>query len=233
MAHGTQVAYNRAYYAARGQSGSRIAFWFYYRLAARFVKRGSVLDYGCGGGRLLKYFNTKDYETYGYDTSQDALEMAKENTVSGHLYGGRDGLAGKSFDLICAIHVLEHIEEPFETLQFIRTLLNPRGILMYVVPNISGIGHTLKKNNWIGYGDPAHVSLYPAAKWIGLTEKAGFKLLSTGTDGLWDVPYIDGIPLFIQRIIFYPAPAFQVMAGRLILPSRWGESLIAIAQRCE
>lgn len=225
------ATYDRAYYAARGQSGGRVAFWFYYRLARRYVKKGSVLDYGCGGGRFLSYFNRKNYETYGYDISPDALEMAKENAVSGHLYHSREAIAGNRFDLICAIHVLEHIEDPLETLQLIRTLLTPRGILMYVVPNISGIGHTLKKNNWIGYGDPAHVSLYPAAKWIELTEKAGLKLLRTGTDGLWDVPYIDGIPLFAQRIIFYPAPALQVIAGRLILPPQWGESLVAIAQR--
>ncbi|MBF0567570.1 MAG: class I SAM-dependent methyltransferase [Nitrospirae bacterium] len=225
------MTYDRAYYAARGQSGGRVAFWFYYRLAASYVRHGCVLDYGCGGGRLLRHFNTKDYETYGYDPSQDALDMAKENTVSGHLLGDRDGLPADNFDLVCAIHVLEHIEQPLETLQFIRTLLKPRGVLLYVVPNISGIGHTLKKNNWIGYGDPAHVSLLPQEKWIGLTEKAGFKLLRTGTDGLWDVPYIEGIPLFMQRMIFYPAPAVQVMAGRLILPCRWGESLIAIAQR--
>ncbi|KWT91002.1 class I SAM-dependent methyltransferase [Candidatus Magnetominusculus xianensis] len=224
------TTYNRAYYAARGQCGARVALWFYYRIARRYVKKGSVLDYGCGGGRFLRYFNKKNYDTAGYDISPDALDMAKENTVSGHLYSSREAIADKTFDLICSIHVLEHIDDPLETLQFIRTLLKPQGILMYVVPNISGIGHTLKRHNWIGYGDPAHVSLYPAAKWIELTAKAGLKLLTTGTDGLWDVPYIDGIPLLIQKIIFYPAPAFQVIAGRLVIPRQWGESMIAIAQ---
>ncbi|MBF0517740.1 MAG: hypothetical protein HQK97_11605, partial [Nitrospirae bacterium] len=90
--------------------------------------------------------------------------------------------------------------------------------------------HTLKKNNWIGYGDPAHVSLLPRLRWLSLTEQAGLRVVATGTDGLWDVPYLGGVPLLLQKIIFYPAPAVQVMTGRLIMPAHWGESLVVVAQ---
>ncbi|MBF0321086.1 MAG: class I SAM-dependent methyltransferase [Nitrospirae bacterium] len=225
-----QNPYNRAYYEARG-AGGRISFWFYYRLARRYVGDGRVLDYGCGCGHYLKYFSRKHYETYGYDISPDALGLARENAVCGHLFSDREALPTGSFDLVASIHVLEHIDQPIETLRFIAALLKGGGVLLYVVPNISGIGHKLKKNNWIGFGDPAHISLYPAGQWTGLTEEAGFTVLEVGTDGLWDVPYIEGVALFIQKLIFYPVPALQVLAGRLILPPRWGESLVVIARK--
>ncbi|MCG6551170.1 MAG: class I SAM-dependent methyltransferase [Candidatus Magnetominusculus sp. LBB02] len=223
-------SYSSAYYAARGQNGGRLALWFYSRVARSYVRRGAILDYGCGCGHFLKYFSRQRYDTYGFDTSADALDIAKETALPGHLFSSIEEIPTSSFDLICAIHVLEHIERPLDALQMLRGLLRPQGILMYVVPNLSGIGHTLKKRNWIGYGDPAHVALYPAQRWLTLTEAAGFTIVKTAADGLWDVPYIDWMPLSLQKLIFYPAPALQVLTGRLIIPTRWGESLVTVAR---
>ncbi|KJU86475.1 methyltransferase domain protein [Candidatus Magnetobacterium bavaricum] len=222
-------AYDKGYYAARAQDDGRIALRFYARIVKSYVKGGRVLDYGCGTGHFIKQF-TKGYEPYAYDVSPYALEMAR-NVNTDICICTEPEMQQGSFDLITSIHVLEHIVEPSEVLTMFWSLLRDGGIVFFVVPNLSGLGHWIRKETWTGYGDPFHVSLLSSKAWIGLTKKVGFRLLKTGTDGLWDVPYIKDIPIWIQKLIFYPLPALQVLTGQLFLPHDSGESLVVIAQK--
>lgn len=225
-----KLCYDKEYFEINKQLADRIALSFYYRLAASFVKSGKVLDYGCGTGYLIKRFR-KGFEACAYDVSPYALEATK--SVAGHVTvcSSAEVLRQHRFDLIVSIHVLEHVEDPREVLKFFSEILDTNGVLLFVVPNAAGLGHRLKKNKWFAYGDPSHVSLYPAATWTAWTESAGLHILKSGTDGLWNVPYLRHVPLWIQKLIFYPLPALQVATGRLFLPSDWGESLIVVARK--
>ncbi|MBF0344126.1 MAG: class I SAM-dependent methyltransferase [Nitrospirae bacterium] len=232
-------SYDKRYYAARAQDGDRIALRFYARIVQSYVKRGRVFDYGCGTGHFIKHFvkkscatiqKTGGYETYVYDISPYALDMVRNLCPDVQISEDPESLQRHSFDLITTLHVLEHIVTPDQTLALFSSLLVEGGKLFFVVPNISGLGRRLKKGAWTGFGDPMHVSLLPSKTWIELTEKAGFRILKTGTDGLWDVPYIKHTPRWIQKLIFYPLPALQVLTGRLFLPYDSGESLIILAE---
>lgn len=64
-----------------------------------------------------------------------------------------------------------------------------------------------------------------------MTRTAGFKILKIGTDGLWDVPYLPFVPLWMQKSLFYPLPALQVITGHLFLPANFGGPLIVVAQK--
>jgi 2-polyprenyl-3-methyl-5-hydroxy-6-metoxy-1,4-benzoquinol methylase len=222
--------FNRGYYQSNKQEGDRIALGFYYKLASSYVKSGKILDYGCGTGHLIKRFQER-YESWAYDSSPYATESSRLIAPHAQICSDIQSIMDKSFNLILSIHVLEHLREPMETMHLFNTLLVDNGILFFVVPNVSGLGHTLKKQRWSGYRDPSHVSLMAAKQWLEWTKLAGFHILQTGTDGLWDVPYLRYIPLWIQKILFYPMPALQVIAGRLIWPYQWGESLIVIARK--
>jgi len=222
--------YDKRYYLSNKQTDDRIALSFYHRLAVRYVRKGKVLDYGCGTGHLIKRFG-KGYEAWAYDISSYATESVRRVAPGVNICSIPESLSMGTFNLIISIHVLEHIELPERTLEFFWAALKEDGILMYVVPNVSGFGRALKKQRWSAYGDPSHVSLYPAGKWLSLTEKTGFSIIRSGTDGLWDVPYLRYLPIWFQKMIFYPMPAIQVAFGRLILPSTWGESLVVLAQK--
>lgn len=224
------IKYDKSYYRANKQSEDRIALGFYYRLATSFVKAGKVLDYGCGTGHFIKRFK-KGYKAWVYDVSSYALKSVEVVAPNANICYSPESLKQNTFDLVVSLHVLEHLTNPLETLSLFFKILNEAGVLIYVVPNTSGIGHRIKKQRWFGYGDPSHVSLYPAEKWLSWTESAGFKILKMGTDGLWDVPYLQHIPMWLQKLIFYPIPAIQVITGRLLWPVDWGESLIVVAQK--
>lgn len=65
----------------------------------------SVLDYGCGTGRLSKYF--KDY--VGYDVSEHMLDMAKKNRKGGKF---TSKLPERLFDAVIFDAILSHYTLP-------------------------------------------------------------------------------------------------------------------------
>lgn len=222
--------YNVHYYENNKQDKDRLALWFYYRLAKSYVKKGRVLDYGSGTGHLIKRFK-KDYISYAYDFSPYALSEVKRIAPHVTVVDSEEDLKGVGFDLIISLHVLEHIEDPTKSIEFFRGLLKDKGMLIFVVPNISGLGRLLKKDKWAGFKDKTHVSLYMSLKWLNLVKKCGFQIVKTGTDGLWDVPYLPFIPNVLQKLIFYPMTGLQVVLGRLIWPNSLGESLVVICRK--
>jgi 2-polyprenyl-3-methyl-5-hydroxy-6-metoxy-1,4-benzoquinol methylase len=222
--------FNKTYYLSNKQEGDRIALRLYYKLATKYIKEGRVLDYGCGTGHLIKRFH-EGYEAWAYDLASYARESAHSIAPYVHICSDIQALKFNYFDLVLSVHVLEHLQNPKETIRLFHTLLKAQGVLLFIVPNTSGLGHTIKKKEWVGYGDPTHISLMPAKQWLEWVKSAGFQIMECGTDGLWNVPYVTHVPLWLQKLIFYPMPAIQVVTGRLIWHYNWGESLIVIAQK--
>lgn len=73
----------------------------------------SVLDVGCGNGRLLKVFEKKKIKYLGIDQSQELIKKAKEKYPK-HEFAYGDilnlgGLADHDFDYVACLAVLHHI----------------------------------------------------------------------------------------------------------------------------
>jgi SAM-dependent methyltransferase len=82
------------------------------------ISRGNVLDFGCGEGLLLQELKKRNiyFESLlGIDIREDALEQAR-SLHPDYLFEKKDILQWdckpKSFDLIIASEVLEHLIEP-------------------------------------------------------------------------------------------------------------------------
>lgn len=48
-------------------------------LKGRYISGQKILEVGCGSGRNLKWFAQNDFELYGMDRSEEALQKVKEN----------------------------------------------------------------------------------------------------------------------------------------------------------
>ena len=219
------------YYCANEQDRDRIALWFYARVAARLVPEGSVaLDYGSGTGHFTRRLG-EHFMTLAYDISPFARRKTAETAPAATVIEDADALKPASLDLICSLHVLEHIPAPQETLSRFATWLRPKGRLLFVVPNPEGLGHRMRGDEWFAYRDPTHVSLLSSDEWLAAARGAGFEVERAGADGLWDPPYVRRIPRLLQLGIFGLPAASQVMLGRLLLPRSWGECLVVVARR--
>ena len=79
----------------------------------KYIKKGKVLDVGCGGGIFLSKLN-KNFKKYGIDLDKSSIKFAKKNFK----YEFRaeslenDSFKKNSFDLIIFRGVIEHLYNP-------------------------------------------------------------------------------------------------------------------------
>lgn len=224
--------YDIPYFAARNQDRDRPALWFYERLTCRWISPGTVLDYGCGTGFMLKRL-AKHYCVAGYDVSSHACDVARSNVPSMSVYVHEYQIPEHSFSGIVSLHVLEHIERSMlpSTLSCWHRILLPHGRVLCVVPDAAGRGLSLAGKYWTSYGDPTHVTLMGHNEWRDLFESSGFSVCCIGTDGLWCLPYREGKSKIRDGLRFSIPTVVQFLLGRLILPAGSGESAIFLLEK--
>ncbi len=155
------------------------------------IKFDSLLDVGCGDGRLLSYLSSVFHEKKleGIDYSEKAINLAKAINIGGNVkYFARniisEPLDACKYDVVTLIEVMEHID-PRELDQFLNSVkkcLNKEGVLIVTVPSNS---LKLAKKHY------QHFTKDGLAR---LIDKAGFKIMQS--------EYIDGSDKFSWRIIY-------------------------------
>jgi 2-polyprenyl-6-hydroxyphenyl methylase/3-demethylubiquinone-9 3-methyltransferase len=111
--------------------------WVAARLDEAFGDRPCrVLDVGCGAGFLSNDIALRGREVTGIDIAADALAVAHAHDASGRVrYVGGDALAlpfeGGSFDAVCAMDLLEHVENPDRVIAEASRVLAPGGLFFF------------------------------------------------------------------------------------------------------
>ncbi|MFZ5644252.1 MAG: class I SAM-dependent methyltransferase [Bacillota bacterium] len=122
-----------------------------------------ALDFGCGPGPVLKILlgrmgiNTDIYDPYFFP---DKI------------------FANKKYDLITCTEVFEHLKEPYQTIELLKSLLAPNGILA-----VKTLFHTVCQDfsSWWYREDCTHFCFYSPKtfEWIG----KNFELIMKNMDG--------------------------------------------------
>ncbi len=118
---------------------------------------GRWLDYGCGGGGLVKYAIESGINATGFEEGW-AAEIGRLSGIT-ILYSSELENYTGNFDFITAIEVLEHIPRPIEALLQMRKLLKPGGILFITTGNAKPWRHKLLDWGYTKCPD-VHVSFY-------------------------------------------------------------------------
>jgi 2-polyprenyl-3-methyl-5-hydroxy-6-metoxy-1,4-benzoquinol methylase len=199
--------------------------------ARKFPAAGKkLLDIGCGSGTFLHVARSHGFIPHGMDISSQAVEIVKRQ----YGYAVRQGKIGDEiwenhrFDFITMFHVLEHLTDPRLGLACAAELLQPDGILIIQVPNVSSMQARLFGNLWYGLDVPRHVINYtPKALGILLRE-TGFEFRFISRFSLRDnpasiasslAPWLDPIGLRLRRSRSHPifAGAMEVAYFALFL----------------
>jgi SAM-dependent methyltransferase len=214
-------------------------YWWSNRFYARLVRRygppsGRLLEVGCGLGHLLARL-APAYETYGLDVNAWALEQAAANAPGARLQSGSAESLGDFsegfFHVLIAKHVVEHLPSPEAAIAEFARVLAPGGLAVVSTPNLDSPMRERKGPQWIGYRDRTHISLRTPAEWLAMLGSAGLKARRAFSDGFWDPPYVSGLPVRLQRLLFGAPGGAQAILGVPFLPIRWGESIILILDK--
>jgi SAM-dependent methyltransferase len=109
------------------------------RAILRFRRSGTVLDIGCGSGNFLQCMKVAGFSVFGIEPSESGSEFAREEHGI-EIYKGmiEEYLAvqgGLRFDVISLLNVIEHLPDPAQTLEQLKQILAPGGVLAVVVPD--------------------------------------------------------------------------------------------------
>lgn len=95
-----------------------------------------VLDLGCGAGFLSNYLATRGHAVTGLDTTEENLEVARAHdstATASYELGDACALphADASFDVVCAMDLLEHVPDPARLVAEVGRVLAPGGLFFF------------------------------------------------------------------------------------------------------
>jgi 2-polyprenyl-3-methyl-5-hydroxy-6-metoxy-1,4-benzoquinol methylase len=147
------------------------------RIVPSLSDKKTILEVGFGKGELLKSFLSRGHEAHGVEPeySEVKTDAALEHGLTIIFEKLEDAhLPNEKFDLIYALHVVEHLENVHLALRKCFDSLKRGGLLFLVTPN--GISSSLRifGQNWWYLEDPTHCRFFsPTSIRIAL-EEAGF-----------------------------------------------------------
>jgi 2-polyprenyl-3-methyl-5-hydroxy-6-metoxy-1,4-benzoquinol methylase len=135
------------------------------------------LDFGCGNGGLVRFVrSTVGCEIWGYEHGwiKDVAEATGIPYLTDAELTSRNG----SFDIVTAVEVLEHLEDPLVQLKQIRSLLRPGGIFFYTTGNAAP--HHAKFLEWSYARPEVHISFFEPGTLEHALREAGFAVRYPG-----------------------------------------------------
>ena len=91
----------------------------------------SVLDFGCGGGFVLKNLNC--HRRLGVEINPSAREYAKSQGVE--VFESVEELPNEIIDVVISNHALEHVPSPFDVLTVLRRKVKSNARFVFVIPH--------------------------------------------------------------------------------------------------
>jgi 2-polyprenyl-3-methyl-5-hydroxy-6-metoxy-1,4-benzoquinol methylase len=92
-------------------------------------KRPRLLDYGCGLGFFLDVAYEQGFDVEGVEFNRYALEYIR-NRYRYRVYGPEEFAPSEPYDVVTMFDVIEHLREPFQTLDAVHGLLADEGLLV-------------------------------------------------------------------------------------------------------
>lgn len=131
-------------------------------------KSKTVLDVGCGGGLLANALAKAGHTVSGIDLSSSSLEVARSfdetKTVDYRVANGYSlPFRNETFDVVAAMDVLEHVEEPRLLISEASRVLKPNGRFFFHTFNRNWISYVLiiKGVEWCVPNAPKNMHVYP------------------------------------------------------------------------
>jgi len=156
-------------------------------LIKNYKKNGSLLDIGCAAGGFLLNAKNSGYDIYGIEPSKRMADYARDKLGLNVICGTLDDIKalGKSFDVIHAGDVLEHLINLKKDMEIIKNLLSHNGILVINQPlsyNRSFYNLFLKinmffKKNRYSQNPPTHLWEFNSSTIVKFLENAGFAII--------------------------------------------------------
>jgi len=173
-----------------------------YLLKKYYKRTGSLLDFGCGTGDMLKAFNAKGFKCSGTDIAPSC-----EKHLNGIPFEAVDILNSdlpyddNSFDFIFSKSVIEHLSDPVRLFKESYRVLKDNGVSIIMCPSWI-------HNKWGPfYVDYSHISPFTKPSLKDVMEMNGYSEVEVyhfyQLPHVWKLPFMK---IFCKIISIFPIP---------------------------
>jgi 2-polyprenyl-6-hydroxyphenyl methylase/3-demethylubiquinone-9 3-methyltransferase len=142
--------------------------WIAAEIQKRFKTPISLLDIGCGAGLLTNALALDGHQISGIDLSEQSLKIAqKKDQTKSVNYQVADAyklpFPNATFDVVCAMDILEHVENPNALIQEASRVLKKGGIFFFHTFNRNLLSYMviIKGVDWCVQNAPKNMHVYP------------------------------------------------------------------------
>ena len=128
----------------------------------------TILDIGCGAGFLTNALACVGHSVVGIDQSANSLKIASDHDKTKKVrFIQADALnlpfLSESFDAVCAMDLLEHVETPSRVIVEIARVLKPKGMFFFHTFNRNWLSWlvVIKGVEWFVPNVPKNMHVYP------------------------------------------------------------------------
>jgi 2-polyprenyl-3-methyl-5-hydroxy-6-metoxy-1,4-benzoquinol methylase len=197
-------------------------------------KEMRILDFGCGQGAFSQRLADAGMKVDSCDIDTDQIKANVERKITLDLNKKdiKDSIAGK-YDMIAALEIIEHLENPWKYISDCIELLNEGGIIVLTTPNISSFPSRLRffmKGSLIAFEKPdlnhGHITPLSFIQLENMFSHFKLEILKKGHAGVIPLFHFFGFSTFsIFRNTLLPL-LFPLMSG----PKR-GRALVYILKK--
>lgn len=147
--------------------------------------KGTLLDVGCGTGEVLLAARDRGWTTQGVDPVADSVEIAvsERGLDVRHGFLEDSGLPERSYDVVSAFHVLEHLDDGVAFLRLLARWTKPGGYVVIEVPNWRSMNRRRHGGDWMHLRPREHIAHYTPATLRATIERAGLAPIRIRTPG--------------------------------------------------
>ena len=147
---------------------------------AKYVPRGTWMDYGAGNGAYLEFLKSKNISCEGFEPDSKARKIASQKGIKiqdSWEYKNKS----KEYASITMWHVLEHVANLNDIILRHKSNLIAGGILTIAVPNHNSFDAKHYKEFWAAYDVPRHLWHFTEKDIRALLTKHGFEHIKTSS----------------------------------------------------
>lgn len=111
-----------------------------------YANDSKILDCGCGIGIFCKILNENGFlNVLGIDMDESDLKCARKVCTVRKMDCRNLKFKGKTFDIILALNIIEHLSKPSKFLNNMRKIIKNNGVLILSLPNTTSLRKFFKK----------------------------------------------------------------------------------------
>ena len=145
------------------------------RIAPHVRKDNRILDMGCGKGIFLHFLKEAGYtDVRGIELSEDEIVFAKSTFGVEVDYATIESYAGRKFDFISLIALIEHFKNPRASVAAARDALADDGLLFISTPNVKKM---VLRKGIDQYFKFVHTYYFSLTTLTSIIQQAGFEIV--------------------------------------------------------